>query len=289
MLGVWRKPSFAMKSIQACRASYARLVVGAAGSANPRLLAAFATVERERYLGKGPWSVFGGSAYVRTVSDDPRLLYQDVLVGIAPERGINNGQPSLHARCLAAVAPMPGDQVLHIGAGTGYYTAILAQMVGASGTVTGYEIEADLAERARVALAPMPNVRILCASAAKGELPASDVIYVSAGATHPLPAWLDALKIGGRLVFPMTTDSGHGLMLAVSRPSAAGYAASFLSFVAFIPCIGARSDVASKALSEAMATRSPHTIRSLRRTGPPDDSAWCVGDGWWLSSAVPPS
>ena len=278
-----------MKSIQACRESYARLVVGSAGSSDQRLLAAFATVERERYLGKGPWSVFGGGAYAITVSDDPRLLYQDVLVGIAPERGINNGQPSLHARCLAAVAPLPGDRVVHIGAGTGYYTAILAQMVGASGTVTGYEIEADLAARARAALTPMPNVRIVCASAAQGALPASDVIYVSAGATHPLPAWLDALKIGGRLVFPMTTDSGHGLMLAVSRPSAAGYAASFLSFVAFIPCIGARSDVASKALSDAMATRSPHTIRSLRRTGQPDDSAWCVGDGWWLSSASPPS
>lgn len=276
-----------MESIQACRESYARLVVGAAGSSNKRLLAAFATVEREHYLGKGPWSVFGGGAYVTTVSDDPRLLYQDVLVGIAPERGINNGQPSLHARCLAAVAPMPGDHVLHIGAGTGYYTAILGQMVGASGTVIGYEIAADLAERARAALASAPNVRIVCASATQGELPASDVIYVSAGATHPLPEWLDALKIGGRLVFPMTTDSGHGLMLAISRQSAAGYAASFLSFVAFIPCIGARSGVASKALAEAMATKSPRTISSLRRTGQPDDSAWCIGDGWWLSSAGP--
>ncbi|MEP6720662.1 MAG: methyltransferase domain-containing protein [Variovorax sp.] len=228
-----------------------------------------------------------GGAYITTVSDDPRLLYQDVLVGIAPERGINNGQPSLHARCLAAVAPMPGDHVLHIGAGTGYYTAILAQMVGASGAVIGYEIAADLAERAREALVATSNVRIVCASAAQGELQASDVVYVSAGATHPLPEWLDALKIGGRLVFPMTTNSGHGLMLAVSRQSAADYAAAFLSFVAFIPCVGARSDVASKALSEAMASKSPRTIRSLRRTGQPDASAWCVGDGWWLSSADP--
>jgi protein-L-isoaspartate(D-aspartate) O-methyltransferase len=278
-----------VETIEACRDFYARLVMGAAGRSNERLLAAFATVERERYLGKGPWSVFTGDSYIATVSDDPRVLYQDVLVGIAPERGINNGKPSLHALCIAAAAPREGEEVVHVGAGSGYYTAILAQMVGASGKVTGFEIEADLAERARANLASAANVRIVCASAAQGVLPASDLVYVSAGATHPLAVWLDALKIGGRLVFPMTPDHGLGLMLIVSRLGATAYAASFLCFVVFISCIGARSKAASKALSEAIETRSPRSIRSLRRGESPDASAWCVGDGWWLSSADPPA
>ena len=43
---------------------------------------------------------------------------------------INNGQPVLHAVGLSALNPQPGEMAVHIGAGTGYYTAILARLVG---------------------------------------------------------------------------------------------------------------------------------------------------------------
>ena len=69
-------------------------------------------------------------------------------MGLVPEKGINNGEPSLHAKCIGAAAPKVGDVVIHIGAGTGYYTAILAHLVGESGRVYAYEMEADLARRA---------------------------------------------------------------------------------------------------------------------------------------------
>ena len=39
---------------------------------------------------------------------DPAWLYSDILVGIVPERGLNNGQPSGHANWIAAAAPAPG-------------------------------------------------------------------------------------------------------------------------------------------------------------------------------------
>jgi protein-L-isoaspartate(D-aspartate) O-methyltransferase len=42
---------------------------------------------------------------------------------------------------------------VHIGAGTGYYTAILACLVGPSGKVTGIEVDASLAARATVQMA----------------------------------------------------------------------------------------------------------------------------------------
>jgi protein-L-isoaspartate(D-aspartate) O-methyltransferase len=276
-----------LSTIEDHRAFYANFVVRSGGSSSENLIAAFAATRREQYVGGGPWSIFCYPDYISTVSDDPRLLYQDVVVGIASDRGINNGQPSLHARCLAACAPNAGESVIHIGAGTGYYTAILAALVGSTGPVSAYEIEIDLASRARDNLRHLSNVTVVAASASQGTLPRADVIYVNAGATHPLKLWLDALKVGGRLIFPMTTNSGFGVMLLITCRSTDRYAASVLSHVAFIPCVGARDDAASQALSTALQSRSLFAAKSLHRGGVADDTACCVGADWWLSSAEP--
>ena len=142
---------------------YAQFIVKSSGSADERLISAFAAVPREDYLGPGPWQVFVGSGYIPTISDDPRFLYQDILIALDTDRRINNGQPSLHARCLAAAAPMRGETVVHIGAGTGYYTAVLATLVGPTGWVSAYEIEADLAARAIENLRGFSNVSVAAA------------------------------------------------------------------------------------------------------------------------------
>lgn len=276
-----------MTPIAEVRRFYAEFVVRSAGSSDPRLINAFASVPREEFVGASPWQVFVGSGYIPTVSDDPRLLYQDVLIALAPERKINNGQPSLHARCLAAAAPAPGESVVHIGAGTGYYSAILAKLVGPSGSVLAIEKEADLAARAAEALRAYSNVQVRVASATDTAIPRCDVIYVNAGATHPPAAWLDALRLGGRLVFPLTPNEGFGVMLLVTRQADNVYAASAFSRVAFIPCIGARDDAASASLTAALERQSLKELRSLRRGTKPDATAWCVGDGWWLSTAEP--
>jgi len=274
-----------LNSIQDFRDFYARFIVKSAGSSSERLIAAFSSVERERYVGKGPWLVFTGAGYIPTISDDPRLLYQDVLIGLATNRGVNNGQPSLHAQCLAACVPDYGESVLHIGAGTGYYTAVLAELVGPAGSVIAYEIEADLAEWARSNLRHLGNVKALTASATVAALPNADVIYVNAGATHPLPSWLDALNVGGRLIFPLTPDEGFGCMLLVTRRSASSYAAEIVMRAAFIPCAGARNGATSKALAAALESQSIKSVRSLRRGTEPDSTAWCIGTGWWLSTS----
>jgi protein-L-isoaspartate(D-aspartate) O-methyltransferase len=277
-----------MDSTATQRRGYAEFIAKSAGSTDPRLIDAFAAVPREDYLGTGPWPVFLGSSELPTMSSDPALIYQDVLVGLDTARRINNGQPSLHARCLAAAAPAPGEAVLHIGAGTGYYTAILATLVGPAGRVVALEIEPDLAAKAAANLVHFPNVELRNASATEAALPASDLIYVSAGATHPPPAWLDALNVGGRLVFPLTPDQGFGAMLMVTRQSAQAYAASAFMRVTFIPCIGARDPASSASLSSALERQSIKQVRSLRRGTAPDASAWCVGPGWWLSSEPAP-
>lgn len=274
-----------MNTVQDFRDFYAQFIVRSAGSSNERLISAFASVKREHYVGKGPWQVFVGAGYIPTISADPRLLYQDILIGLATDRGINNGQPGLHARCLSACDPNESEAVVHVGAGTGYYSAVLATLVGPNASVTAYEIEADLAEKARTNLRRLKNVKVVCASGSEAALPNADVIYVNAGATQPLASWLDALNVGGRLIFPLTPNEGVGCMLLVTRRDISTYAATVVGRVAFIPCIGARDDATSQALTAALETQSIKSVRSLHRETDPDDTAWCIGVGWWLSTA----
>lgn len=274
-----------MEPISDYRAFYGQFVVAKGNSSDEKLIAAFSSIRREDFLGKPPWSVLAHMRYISV--DDPRLLYVDAAVGVAIERKINNGQPSLHALCMVACAPAAGNTAVHIGAGTGYYTAILATLAGPTGKVIAYEIEADLAEKARTNLQGFPTVKVEHASATEGTLPSADVIYVSAGATHPLASWLDALNIGGRLIFPLTGEKGGGVMLLVTRRSQESYGARVVSWAFFVDCIGARDDAMSKTLVKAFKSQSIMAAKSLHRGTAPDATACCVGNGWWLSSAEP--
>ena len=60
---------------------------------------------------------------------------------------------------IHCAAPASGEHVVHIGTGTGYYTAILAHLVGPSGWVTGIEYDCELAARAKANLAPASKRR----------------------------------------------------------------------------------------------------------------------------------
>jgi protein-L-isoaspartate(D-aspartate) O-methyltransferase len=53
-----------------------------------------------------------------------------VLVAIDEKRLLNNGPPSFLAILIEALALQEGDHVVHVGCGTGYYSAILAEFVG---------------------------------------------------------------------------------------------------------------------------------------------------------------
>jgi protein-L-isoaspartate(D-aspartate) O-methyltransferase len=276
-----------MDRVEAHREWYARLVTATAGIAPPerRLREAFASTPRERFVGPGPWQVFTRVGYIETPSDDPALLYQDVAVALKSEQQINNGQPSLHAVCLAALGVREGEAVVHVGAGTGYYSALLARLAGPTGAVDAYEIDPELAGRAAANLAPHPNVTVHPRSGAEGELPPCDAVYVNAGATGPADAWLDALRPGGRLLFPLTAAQGAGFMLLATRAAGEAFAARFVCGASFIPCLGARDEETAQALAAAFQRGGMAEVRSLRRGAPPDATAWCAGRGWWLSTA----
>ena len=71
-----------------------------------------------------------------------------MLIAIDERRRLNNGQPSLWARMYDQLKLSRDAHVVHVGAGTGYYSAILAEIVGRAGRVTAIEIDPALAARA---------------------------------------------------------------------------------------------------------------------------------------------
>jgi protein-L-isoaspartate(D-aspartate) O-methyltransferase len=275
-----------VSSLASLRLAYARRTLALGGVEDRALQRAFAAVPREDFVGPPPWRLVADVDFGSETTDDPARLYGDALVSLAPARGINNGQPSLHAQCLAAVHPVPGERVLHIGAGTGYYTAILAELVGPAGAVVAYEIEPDLAALAARALAGRPQATVRADSATVGVMPVSDVIYVNAGVSDLPESWLDALAPGGRMVLPFTADGGVGAMLVIAHDRPGHYRAHFFDRVAFIDCVGARDAQQAADLAQALNSRSLGAVRSLRRHGVPDASCWLAGRGWWLSTAA---
>lgn len=82
----------------------------------------------------------------------PGYLYTDDAVGILPERRLNNGVPSFHARLISSVSPQPGEHVVHVG----YYTAILAELVERSGAVTAIDSIPGWRARGQI----LPNIRM---------------------------------------------------------------------------------------------------------------------------------
>ncbi len=280
------------------RAAYAKQILAAARVVgDPRLEAALGAIRREDFLGPGPWPIMRWFRdYVTTPDADPVYLYTDDLVGILPERRLNNGQPSLHAHLVHQASPAAGEHVVHIGTGTGYYTAILAYLTGSSGRVTGIEYEPELAARAKANFASYPNVEIIEGDGTLVSFDQADVIYVNAGCTRPAQNWLDRLADGGRLILPMTSDQGFWAK-SLERMASAGavfrierrghdYFARWISGVAIFPCAGNRDEASERALAEAFARGGWQQVTRLYRDEEiPAERCWVSGPGWCLATS----
>lgn len=279
-----------MTSVEDARKFYAQLMAANAGSADPRLEEAFATVPREAFLGPGPWAVVAGRALttgngkIMTPSADPVHIYQDVLVALDADKGINNGEPSLHAMWIGRIAPRPDEAVTHIGAGTGYYTALLARLV-APGPVTAFEIEADLAARATKNLETYGNVSVVHGDAVTGDLPRSDIIYVNAGVVAPPAAWLRALKAGGRMIFPWRPTEGVGLAVVVTRTKQ-GFACDPFMRSWFIPCVGASAAGSAAKIPDLQKAARSRSIWLTSDRAPDRTATAIIGDLWFSSQAL---
>lgn len=215
--------------LDVARRVYAKQVLALAGiPSHPRLEEALALIPRERFLGPPPWHASRPMGYEPLPSHDPVVVYQDVLFALASQRGVNNGSPSLHARSLHALSLQEGECVAHIGAGTGYYTALIAHLVGERGHVLAVEFDPALAELARANLADRPNVTVVHGDGAEWPREGVDAVYVNFSVERPAECWIDHLRPGGRLIFPLgvpgsrrTPQGGvhaiHGAGLLVAR------------------------------------------------------------------------
>jgi len=229
----------------------------------------------------------GGGA---TDDDDPRQLYHDVLIAIDASKHLNNGMPSALAAWLDSLEVKAGHRVLHTGCGLGYYTAILAHVVGPEGHVTGLEIEATLAARAKTNTAHLSNVTVIEGDGITYDPGPVDAIFINAGVTHPQPLWLDRLKPDGRLLVPLTAGAGSGWMMLVHRIGDK-YEASFSSPVMIYSSPSGRdpkrNSPLGRAFQETLQGKRPH-LRSIRRDAHEGDaSCWMHGDDVCLSTLEP--
>jgi len=161
--------------------------------------------------------------------------YTDHPVAIGSGQTIS--QPYIVAYMLQAVAIQPGDLVLEIGTGSGYATALLAELARA---VVSIERFPQLARGAQELLARLEytNVEIEIGDGTLGfpQRAPYDVIFVSAAAPYFPPALLDQLTIGGRMLIPVGDANTQELQLVTRFPE--GNVVRRLEGCRFVPLIG---------------------------------------------------
>ncbi len=158
--------------------------------ADDRVEAAFAALPRAGFLPPG----------------ERRHAHEDHPLPIG--HGQTSSQPSTVARMLAMLDVPVGARVLDVGSGSGWTTALLAHLVGPTGSVLGVELEPDLAAwgAANVAATGQPWARVLLARPRVLGVPEEgpyDRILVSAEARTLPAALVDQLGPAGRMVAPV--------------------------------------------------------------------------------------
>ncbi len=133
----------------------------------------------------------------------------------------SSSQPSMMAIMLEQLQVQPGQQVMEVGAGTGYNASLLAYMVGEQGRVVTIDIDDDMVDAARTRLHAAGYGRVTVfhgdGGAGYARLAPYDRIIVTVGADDIPPAWHEQLRPGGRLVVPLGITpldgiSGHKLL-----------------------------------------------------------------------------
>lgn len=287
-------------TVEECRRFYADEIRYAANLNPGPLVEAFARVPRERFLGPGPWQL--GSPELRGLSvtnafqmsympvSDPRDVYHNVVIVLDRATDTNNGQPGSLARWIGAMDLRSGDRVFHLGCGVGYYTAIMAEVVGPQGKVVGSEVQPELAKRAAANLASYGNVTVVSGDGTTFDPGECDAMLVNAGVTHPAVMWLDRLSDGGRLVLPLTMAAtptiGLGVMLRMVRESG-GFSVQILTQVAIYSCTSGRDQLREPQIRQAMAG-GLIGLKSVRRdVHEKSDTCLVHGPGVCLSSLAP--
>lgn len=131
----------------------------------------------------------------------------------------SSSQPTIIAIMLNLLDAEPGMDVLEIGTGTGYNAGIMCHRLG-DGHVTSIDIDAELVDEARSRLAAIgfhPDVRAGDGSSGVPERASFDRIIVTCSIDGVPPAWVEQMRMGGRLVAPLV-EGGALVVLTKTAP-----------------------------------------------------------------------
>jgi protein-L-isoaspartate(D-aspartate) O-methyltransferase len=190
------------------------------GIGEPRVLAAMLRVPRERFVDPG--------------QEDQ--AYEDRALSIECDQTIS--QPYIVGLMTQALELRGDERVLEIGTGSGYQTAILAELAA---RVVSVERHSELSQRAAVVLAELgyENVRLVVGDGSKGwpEEAPYDRIIVTAAASMVPEAHFAQLREGGIIVIP-TGDRENQTLVAVRKVEGRQQSTA-LSGCRFVPLVGA--------------------------------------------------
>lgn len=164
----------------------------------PEFEAAFRAMPRQHFLPDlQPEEVYADAAVPIKRSGDGQVIS-------------SSSQPTMMLYMLEQLNLQPGDNVLEIGAGTGYNAAIMQQIVGSQGTITTIEYDEALAQQAADNLrrARSSEVLVVTGDGVYGYAPraAYDRIICTANVWDIPPAWVRQLKDDGLIVAPISVD-----------------------------------------------------------------------------------
>lgn len=215
-------PPLSGRSFAVLRELMVERQIAARGVHDPRVLAAMRKVPREAFLPE-------------PMRD---LAYEDAPVPIAAEQTMS--QPYIVALMVEALLLQGSDNVLEIGAGSGYAAAVLGEIAG---HVTTVERIATLADAAAAKLAELGygDVDVHRSDGTRGWPAAApyDAIVVAAGGPQVPESLKAQLKIGGRLVMPVGADQQAQELVRLTRLGEADFKREHLGDVRFVPLLGA--------------------------------------------------
>jgi len=173
----------------------------------PKIIEAFQKIKRVDFLPKG--------------MENLAELNEALPIGY----GQTISQPLVVAFMIEQLEPKPGDKILDVGSGSGWTTALLAEIAGPKGKIIATDIVPELVEFGKKNIEKYNFIEkgiaeCSCADGSRGyskEAP-FDKILVSAAAEALSPAWKEQLKIGGRIVTPI----GTSIWLFIKNPPAGG-------------------------------------------------------------------
>lgn len=147
-------------------------------------------------------------------------------------------QPLTVAFMLELLQPEKGHNILEIGSGSGWQTAMLCQIVGSKGFIHAIEFVPELKEfgENNVGKYKFNNVEFICGDGSKGLATQApfDRIIAAASAEEKIPqAWKEQLKINGRLVAP----AGNSIWLIIKKGEKKFEEKEYPGF-AFVPLVG---------------------------------------------------